>query len=106
MRTKRRLLWVLGLLGCTVIGCGGYRYQFKTGLPPAIPAESVNETRHIGFWGWTETEPFDLEHACPGGVAEFGSHVSFVNWVPAFLTIGLYTPRTVYAVCAQAEAPR
>ena len=104
MKATRRLAWALGLLTCTVGGCGAYRYDFKTGRPPAIPAQSVTETRHLAFWGWMSGPPFDLEQACPQGVAEFGSRVSFLNWLPAFLTLGLYTPRTVYAVCAQSEA--
>ncbi len=104
MRTIGRLTWLLGVLSCTFVGCGAYRYDFKTGRPPAIPTQSVTETRHLAFWGWKSGPPFDLEQACPQGVAEFGSRVGFWNWLPAFFTLGLYTPRTVYAVCAQPEA--
>lgn len=86
----------------TLQGCGGYRYQFVTGLPPS--SRTVSEWRHIGFFGYVPAEPFDLEAACPEGVAEFGSRISFLNWLPALLTLGLYTPRTVHAVCADAQA--
>ena len=103
MRTTRRLAWALGLLSWAIVGCGAYRYDFKTGRPPAIPTQSVTETRHLALWGWKSGPPFDLAKACPQGVSEFGSRVSFVNWLPAFFTLGLYTPRTVYAVCAQPE---
>jgi hypothetical protein len=91
--------------GCSFIlvtlllsGCA-YRYQFVTGKPPS--GTRVQENRHIAIWGYVEAAPFDLERSCPNGVSEFGSYVSFLNWLSAFLTIGIYTPRTVYAVCSQ-----
>ena len=91
------LLLTIVLAG-TVAGCG-YRYRFHTDLPPS--GTRVTETRHFALWGLTETAPFDLEEACPSGVAEFGSYVGFLDWLPALLTIGIYTPRTVYAVCSE-----
>jgi hypothetical protein len=87
------------LLAITVLGQPGcaYRYKFVREEAPS-KAKTVKEWRHIGLWGWTKPAPFDLKKACPGGVAEFGSYVSFPNWVFAFVTLGLYSPRTVYAV--------
>ena len=88
------------VLGMT--GCGGYRYVFKTGLPPSDHV--VNETTHQGLFGWINGAPVDLDEACPEGVAEFGSRIGFIDWLPSFLTLGLYTPRTVHIVCAQEGA--
>lgn len=87
-------------MSLAAMGCA-YKYQFNTGLPPS--GTKVSVTRHISMWGNVPAEPFNLEEACPKGVAEFGSYITFVNWLPALLSIGLYTPRTVYAVCTQPE---
>lgn len=78
-------------------GCA-YRYTFRTGLPEG--ERRVSTTMHQSFFGWSSDNVFDLEDACPEGTAEFGSRITFLNWLPAFFTLGLYTPRTAYAVCA------
>jgi hypothetical protein len=80
-----------------------YRYRFDTGRTSS--GERVSEWRHTGIWGWIPASPFDLEAACPDGVARFGSHINFLNWLPGFLTLGLYAPRTVWAECAVPESP-
>ena len=98
MSTRCVALACLVLVGWT--GCA-YRYQFNTGLPPS--GERVQEWRHIYVWGWVEPDPVDLERACPSGVARFGSYINFGNWLPAFLTLGLYAPRTVFVECASAS---
>ena len=90
------ILIALVLSGAT--GCA-YQYKFTTGA--IASGEGVAEWRHTAAWGYTETAPFDLDEACPKGVAEFGSYVSVLNWLPALITLGAYTPRTVYADCAQ-----
>lgn len=77
-------------------GCA-YRYVFTTGLEPS-KTKIVKEWKHIGLWGWIEVSPFDLNAACPEGVAEFGSYISFPNWLCALTTAGLYSPRTAYAI--------
>ena len=86
------------------LACGGcaYNYTFKTGLPAS--GQRVSETEHQALFGWVSDNVYDLDKACPNGVSEFGSYISFVNWLPSFLTIGLYTPRTAYAVCSEGGA--
>ena len=66
------------------------------------PRERTEVTRlaHISGWGWSTPDPFDLEEMCPEGVARFGSEVTVLNWLPAFFTLGIYSPRTVIARCA------
>jgi hypothetical protein len=99
---RSRLLLAL-VLSLVLMGAGcAYRYRFDTGLPKG----DHKETRwaHIGFYGWATPEPFDLEEMCPEGVAVFGSHINLLNWFPTLLTVGLYSPRTVVAWCAQPEA--
>jgi hypothetical protein len=105
MANRRPRSTVVALLVClmTVSSCA-YRYRFRTELPPSDVRKS--ETHHMAFWGHKSGAEFDLESACPNGVSEFGSHISFLNWLPSFLTIGLYTPRTVYAICADNQQAR
>ena len=93
----RVVLAVLCIFFMSTTGCA-YRYRFKTDLPSS--EKKVTKWYHIGIWGTVSSRPFNLEQACPGGVAEFGSYVSFFNWLPAIITIGLYSPRTVYAICS------
>jgi hypothetical protein len=100
MKKTLQLLIVVVLLMGSVAGCA-YRYKFKTGLPPSDQKQT--QWHHIGLWGHIYSGPFNLEQACPEGTAEFGSYINFGNWLPAFLTIGLYSPRTVYAICAQPQ---
>lgn len=80
------------------VGCA-QKYAFKTGLPESD--KTITEWQHQGFYGYASDNRFDLDKACPEGVSEFGSYISLLNWFPALVTIGLYTPRTAYAVCAQ-----
>lgn len=75
-----------------------YRYRFDTGLPES--GREVTRLAHISGWGWSTPDPFDLEEMCPEGVARFGSEVTVLNWLPAFFTLGIYSPRTVIARCA------
>jgi len=83
----------LMLTGCAM------NYTFLTGL--SASTQRVEETQSQALFGWMSDNVFDLDKACPQGVAEFGSYISFTNWLPSFFTLGLYTPRTAYAVCAQ-----
>jgi hypothetical protein len=97
-----RALAALAIGALLLPGCA-YNYTFRTGLPKM--ADPIEQTKHIELWGWlSDDEPFDLEAACPSGVAEFGSYVSFLDWLPSFFTIGIYAPRTIYAYCADTKA--
>ena len=101
MLQRTKFLVSLVALAIASSGCA-YKYQFQTGLPGSETV--VAETQHQSLFGHVSDNVFDLEKACPSGVSEFGSYISFTNWLPAFLTLGLYTPRTAYAVCATGAA--
>ena len=68
-----------------VLACGGcgYSYTFKTGLPSS--STRVTETEQQGLFGWVSNNVYDLDKACPNGVSEFGSYISFTNWLPVIL---------------------
>jgi len=101
-RVRGRVMQVVAtaplLLALTCGGCA-YNYTFKTGLPTS--GQRVTEKENQSLFGWVSNNVYDLDKACPNGVSEFGSYISFKNWLPAFFTIGLYTPRTAYAVCSK-----
>ena len=101
---RRRLgsVTAASVLFALICGGCGYSYTFKTGLPAS--QQRVSQTQHQALFGWVSNNVYDLDKACPSGVSEFGSYISFGNWLPAFLTIGLYTPRTAYAVCSEGGA--
>lgn len=103
-RTTRRLVRLAAaapvLIAMASAGCA-YNYTFMTGAPAS--SQRVTEIQHQGLFGWVSNNVFDLDKACPNGASEFGSYINFGNWLPSFLTIGLYTPRTAYAVCAEEE---
>jgi Bor protein len=100
-RTRAIAPWLLVTLLCS--GCGGYNYTFLTGLPASQTRVTENEPQAL--FGWVSNNVFDLDKACPGGAAEFGSYIGFVDWLEGFFTLGLYTPRTAYAVCAEPVKP-
>ncbi len=97
--SSNALVLALCALLAALPGCA-YKYQFRTDLAPT--GIRVERTHHIRVWGHYSSEPFNLEEACPTGVSEFGSYISFLNWLPALLTLGVYSPRTVYAICGEA----
>jgi Bor protein len=99
MRKTSLLALALVVAMVAAPGCA-YHYKFKTDRPPAQDKAEVTEWKSIGLWGWISPGYFDLETACPEGVSEFGSYVSFPNWLCAFFSLGLYTPRTAYAIPA------
>ena len=95
----RRLFVLTALLFAMLLASGcAYRYRFETGLPES--GREVTRWAHISGWGWATPEPFNLDEMCPEGVARFGSEITFLNWLPTFFTLGIYSPRTVTAGCA------
>lgn len=78
----------------------GCAYQYRFTAERTASGQRVERWIHQGFYGWAGRGRFDLEEACPDGVSEFGSRVTFLNWLPALLTVGLYSPRTAFADCA------
>ena len=84
-------------------GCA-YRYSFVTGQPAS--GEKIKMWQHISSWGWNDPQPIDLDEVSPGGVAEFGSYISFTNWLCTFFTLGFYSPQTAYVIPAESSALR
>jgi hypothetical protein len=90
---------VASLLAASICTGCAYNYTFMTSLPPS--SERISKTEHQALFGWVSNNVLDLDEVCPAGVSEFGSYIGFFDWLPAFFTLGLYTPRTAYAICAE-----
>jgi hypothetical protein len=88
------LTLLLGAVGCQ-------HYAFVTGAEPG--GVRIREWQHIWLFGRIPDEPFDLERACGRATlpSEFGSYVSFDNLLLRVVTLGIYAPRTAYAVCGR-----
>lgn len=95
----RLLLLGLCLTVVSMQGCA-YRYTYRTGIPPN-GEPTVKVWQHIVSWGEaTPSGPIYLDDLSPSGISEFGSYVSFTNWLCALVSVGFYTPQTIYVVPA------
>lgn len=100
-----RQLLVLILAGVAA-GCANH-YVYRTGIEASGPRRTVTEWRHFIAWGLSDERRLNLESVCEdGAVLEFGSYVSVQNWPLAVLSVGFYSPRTVYAICANGKGKR
>ena len=89
------MLAVLALAGC-------YHATIETGLPPS--SQTV-EDNFADAWVYGLVPPKTVETAsqCPSGVARVETHLSFVNQLVGFLTLGIYTPMTILVTCAAGD---
>lgn len=97
MRRAAALALALSLVLAGASGC--HHHRFVTGVEAG--GVRVQEWQHVWLFGRIPGRPFDLEYACGRGTlpAEFGSYVSVTNALAGAATLGLYAPRTAYAVC-------
>ena len=67
---------------------------------PASP--QVVEDQWADGWvlGLVPPKTVEVAGRCPNGVAKVETHLSFVNQLVGFLTIGIYTPMSIKVTCA------
>jgi hypothetical protein len=102
MRNKLSPIAVVGLAVPLLLCAGCYKYAYVTGLKPT--GQEITQWQNITAWGWDEPEPVYLDKMCPGPVAEFGSYISFPNWLCTFFTLGFWSPQTIYVMPAAGES--
>ena len=73
-------------------GCA-YRYTYKTDIAPT--GDKITRWHHTLAWGWSNPGPVYLDELSPQGISEFGSYISFTNWVCTFSDSLRYTGRCV-----------
>ena len=93
----RRKLATCAVCLCVLLSQGcAYRYKYKTDIPPT--GDRITLWRHHLAWGWSNPEAVYLDEVSPAGVSEFGSYISFTNWLCTFFTLGFYSPQMVYVI--------
>jgi hypothetical protein len=82
---------------------GCYHATIETGLTPST---QVLEQSFASSWiyGLVPPKTVATTSRCPDGVAKVETHLSFVNQLVSFLTLGIYTPMHIRVTCAQAGA--
>lgn len=76
-----------------------YHATIDTGLTPST--ETIEEPwASAWIYGLVAPEPIETMEDCTNGVAKVETHLSFVNQLVGFLTIGIYTPMNIKVTCA------
>ncbi|MDF1504833.1 hypothetical protein [Roseisolibacter sp. H3M3-2] len=99
MRTLR--LAALALAAVASTGC--YHAVVETGRPAGSTVVSRPWTPTFVF-GLVAAPEINVAAQCPRGIAKVETQMSFVNGLASFVTLGIYTPRTVTVTCAGGTA--
>jgi hypothetical protein len=99
MRTLR--LAALALAAIVSTGC--YHAVIETGRPAGTTVVSRPWTPTFIF-GLVAAPEINVAAQCPRGIARVDTQMSFVNGLASFITLGIYTPRTVTVTCASGTA--
>ena len=92
------------LLLCTLLAAlaalsGCYKTNFIHGDRPITAPLSVSQSFYLfGLIG--PDMPTRADRLCPAGVARIQTQASFVDSLISFVTLGIYSPRTVQVFCA------
>ena len=89
-----------GLLLCAIALGGCYRATFIRD-PQVVRGVEHDQWNHFFIFGLVGETDLDVRQFCPDGrVAEVQTQANFLNGLVSIVTIGIYTPRTVYVTCA------
>ena len=91
---RRGVLFAAALL---LSGC--YHQVVATGLPAGTTKIDKPWTSTFIF-GLVEAKPIDVREQCKSGVAFVESKFEVLNWLGAFVTIGIWVPWHVTVTCA------
>ena len=102
MRNLCRAAWLGALLLLTACA---HQYAYRVAPAGDARVRTVRAPVHFFFWGLGEARSVELEEMCDRArIFEFGSYMSVVNWLGVVVTLGVYSPRTAYAVCQASDA--
>lgn len=91
----------IALVAVVALLSGGcYHATIETGVNPS--AQKVSKEWAPG-WIYGLVPPSTVETAskCPRGVAKVDTQLSFPNMLVGVLTLGIFTPMSIVATCAQ-----
>ena len=81
------------------------QYAYRVAPTGGARVRTVRAPVHFFFWGLGEARSVELERMCDRArIFEFGSYMSAINWLGVVVTLGVYSPRTAYAVCQASDA--
>jgi hypothetical protein len=86
------------------MGTGCYAVKYRTDLPGGGRVHSQSATFFIG--GLIGKATVNLDSICPNGVARWENKASVLDLILTYITIGIYTPRTIEVECAGGSAYR
>lgn len=87
-------------MACILSVSGCYHATVVTG---ATPSTTTVTQEWASSWVYGLVPPKTVETAakCPHGVAQVETQLPFVNMLVGFLTLGIYTPMSIVATCAE-----
>ncbi len=90
-------------MACIVTVSGCYHATVITG---AKPSTTTIKQEWASSWVYGLVPPKTVETAakCPNGVAQVETQLPFVNMLVGILTLGIYTPMSIVATCAEKSA--
>ena len=86
----------VAMLGLLLGGC--FSVHYETNAPGNGGTKRVHE--NFFFWGLTPTQVVDMKAVCPNGVAQWHSEATFGDGCLSLITLGIYSPRTVFFECS------
>jgi hypothetical protein len=80
-----------------------YHQVVDTGLSPGTKTIEKPWTA-TWLWGLVPATPIDVRSECTSGVAFVDTQMTVPNGLVSFITLGIYTPRSVKVTCASGTA--
>lgn len=104
--TRDSLLRFAALSLALMLGaCHTMRFDISH-LPTAAVAPPIEEWNSYWLGGVTPLIDVDVSQKCPNGAVAIRESTTFLNGLVAFVTLGIYTPRTSWYYCrARPYAP-
>ncbi len=100
MRRASRLFLAVALLA---LAPACHRVAYQTRLPAG--GRIQQQKLDYWFWGLMGRHDVDLDEICPEGVASFRTEAAWLGALD-FVTLGIYTPRTLIVECTGAGVRR
>lgn len=79
-----------------------HRSTYTTNLPRGETKEVWNHFFVLGLFGYAE---IDARKMCPGGIAQVTAYQHITHILLTTITVGIYSPRSVYVTCAADSPP-
>ncbi len=90
MRSLALLLLLVTMSGC-------HTMRFEVANEPH--AQVVYDQKSFFLWGLTPTKEVDVSAHCPAGVAAIREETRFSDGFFAFITLGIWRPRSSWYYC-------